>query len=416
MLISLFLVPLTLGYLNTTEYGIWLTLSSVVTWINFFDIGLGNGLRNKLAEALALNNKKLGQEYVSTTFALLWLIIGGIFILFLLINPLLDWNAILNVTTIPAKRLTELVIVVITFFSIQFVLKFIGSILLADQKSSWNDLLTTSSSLLSLIIIYILSCFTQGNLLYVAFAFLLAPILIQGGACFLLFRGRYRFLRPRSSCIRFKYTKDLMGVGVQFLILQISGVIVFTTSNILISQLWGPEEVTPYNIAFKYFNIVTMLFSIVLAPMWSAYTHAHCLNDFKWMKKMLKITTILWGVSIIAVILMILFADFAYFLWVGKEISIPKSLTYIMGLYTIITNWNNIFSQMLAGVGKIYLSLINSLFNALVFIPLAICLSKEAGIIGITLSMCLVLLTSSFWQPVQCWKIIHQKATGLWNR
>ena len=46
MLVYLLLVPLTLGYLNAYEYGIWLTLNSLLTWIDSFDIGLGNGLRN----------------------------------------------------------------------------------------------------------------------------------------------------------------------------------------------------------------------------------------------------------------------------------------------------------------------------------------------------------------------------------
>ncbi len=407
---------MTLGYLNETEYGIWLTLSSIVTWINFFDIGLGNGLRNKLAEALAQNNKILGQEYVSTTVALLVLIMGSIFLIFIIINPFLDWNKILNVTTISPYALTKLVFVIIGFFAIQFIFKFIGIILLADQKSSLNDLLSTVSSLLSLLIIYLLTCFTQGNLMYVAIVFLVSPIIIQLGVGFFLFHGRYYFLRPRFNCIYFKHTKDLIGMGVQFLILQISGLIVFTTSNILISRLWGPEKVTPYNIAFKYFNIITMLFSIVLSPMWSAYTHAYCSGDFKWMKKMIKTTSLLWGISVLAVILMMVNANFIYTLWVGKSVQIPTSLSYIMGIYTIITNWNNIFSQMLAGVGKIRLSLLNSTFNAIIFIPLALYMGELFGIVGITLAMCIVLLTSSFWQPVQCWKIINQKATGLWDR
>ena len=41
IIVSLVIVPLTLNYLNPTEYGVWLTLSSIMTWINLFDIGLG---------------------------------------------------------------------------------------------------------------------------------------------------------------------------------------------------------------------------------------------------------------------------------------------------------------------------------------------------------------------------------------
>ena len=70
ILISLILVPMTLSYLNPYEYGIWLTLSSTLAWIYTFDIGLGNGLRNKLTEALALNDLKLARIYVSTSFVI----------------------------------------------------------------------------------------------------------------------------------------------------------------------------------------------------------------------------------------------------------------------------------------------------------------------------------------------------------
>lgn len=61
--VSLFIVPITLGYLSEEEYGIWLTLSSMLAWIVFFDIGLTNGLRNKLTEALAVKVMNV-QKYI----------------------------------------------------------------------------------------------------------------------------------------------------------------------------------------------------------------------------------------------------------------------------------------------------------------------------------------------------------------
>jgi O-antigen/teichoic acid export membrane protein len=53
IIIGFIFVPLLIDYLGTFEYGIWITLGSIVGWINYFDIGLGNGLRNKFTEALA---------------------------------------------------------------------------------------------------------------------------------------------------------------------------------------------------------------------------------------------------------------------------------------------------------------------------------------------------------------------------
>ena len=80
--ISLLLVPLTLSYLNEYEYGVWLTLSSVLSWIYILDIGLGNGLRNKLTEAIALDDLKLAKIYVSTTFYSLTFIVIVIYAVF----------------------------------------------------------------------------------------------------------------------------------------------------------------------------------------------------------------------------------------------------------------------------------------------------------------------------------------------
>ena len=68
IIISLLIVPLTLGYVSSDLYGIWLTLSSIIMWLNFFDIGFTLGLKNKLTEAIALGDMQRGKVLVSTTY------------------------------------------------------------------------------------------------------------------------------------------------------------------------------------------------------------------------------------------------------------------------------------------------------------------------------------------------------------
>lgn len=95
VLANFLLVPLAINYLNSEKYGIWLTLSSVITWF-FFDLGLGNGLRNKFAEAKAKGDKHLAQAYVSSAY----FTIGSISIIligiFLFINPWIDWTTVFS--------------------------------------------------------------------------------------------------------------------------------------------------------------------------------------------------------------------------------------------------------------------------------------------------------------------------------
>ena len=116
------MVSLIVDYLDTYKYGVWVTLTSVSAWFSFFDIGLGNGLRNKFAEAKAKNNMDEARVYVSTAYV----VIGGIVIvllaLFFVVCFLLDWNIILNVTQekIGRVELTRVALIVFVFFIVRF--------------------------------------------------------------------------------------------------------------------------------------------------------------------------------------------------------------------------------------------------------------------------------------------------------
>ena len=71
IVIGFVFLPLTINYINPTNYGIWLTLSSIISWFAFFDVGLGNGLKNKLSESIAHGDLTKSRIYVSTTYGLL---------------------------------------------------------------------------------------------------------------------------------------------------------------------------------------------------------------------------------------------------------------------------------------------------------------------------------------------------------
>ena len=180
ILISLVLVPLTIGYLSPTKYGIWITLTSVIAWFNFFDIGLGNGLRNKFATAKAAGDTKLVQIYVSTTYAIISIISVILFVLFFIINQFLDWGAILNTST-DLIELERLVFIVFSVFCLQFVIKLINVVFVADQKPAMSSLINTLGSLVSLLAIIVLLKTTEGSLLYLGASFSIInfePILI----------------------------------------------------------------------------------------------------------------------------------------------------------------------------------------------------------------------------------------------
>ncbi len=413
--ISLLLVPLTIDYVNSTRYGIWLTLSSIIGWFALFDIGLGHGLRNKFAEAMAKGKIKLARIYLSTTYAIMTIIVAALLLVFLCINPFLDWSKILNSPAGMAGELSILSLIVFTFFCLQFVLNLLTTIITANQEPAKASLLNLLGSAISLLIIYLLTLTTKGSLIYLALVFGMAPVLVLFISSIWLYNGKYKAYSPSFKYVRFKFSKGLMNLGLKFFVIQIAALVMYSTDNIIITQLFGPEQVTPYNIAFKYFNLVPMLMGIIITPFWSAYTEAWVKKDLIWIRKTVNKLKLVWAAMTVLTIVMLIFSDFFYWLWVGPEIKVPRIVSIFLAIYVIIFVWTDIFVPFLNGVGKIKLQLYLSIIGMVINIPLALFLGKLIGIGGIILSTILLNLVHIIVQPIQTYKLINNTAKGIWN-
>jgi O-antigen/teichoic acid export membrane protein len=412
------LVPVTIDYLGKVEYGIWLTLASILSWLINLDFGIGNGLRNKLAEALALDDIKLARIYISTAYAVFALGIFIAMLVFFFIHGMINWTNILKAPQEYVELLNTLVLWVIILFLVQFLLKIITSIINADQRPALNGALSLIVNLLTLIVVFTLSKLAVKSLLIFALVSSSIPVVVFFIASLILFSGHYKKISPSFSFINFKYSSSLVKLGLQFFIIQIASLIVFTTGNIIIAQLYGPESVVVYNVAYKYFYMVPLVFNVVLAPFWSAFTEAFVKQEYDWIKNSIRKLVFIWILLSIAAVLMILFSDFVYKIWVGLGIKVPFILSLFTGLFVIIANWNNIFGYFINGVAKVRITLYYSIFIAILNIPLSIFLAEYAGmgITGIMVSTDICLIIGSIWMPIQYLKIINHKAKGIWNK
>jgi O-antigen/teichoic acid export membrane protein len=414
IIIGLLLVPMTITYVGTINFGIWLTLISVIEWFNFFDIGLGNGLRNKFAEALAKDQKELARTYVSTTYAILLIIVGIVYLLFIIINPLINWTKILNTSPQMGVELSKLVFIVFTFFCARFIVKLIGTIIVADQKPALNDSFNIISNIFVLIIIFILTKTTTGSLIRLGFVISITPVIILTIASLLFYSSSYRYCRPSYKYVQVKYFNELASLGIKFFIIQIAAVMLFSTSNIIISQLFGPENVTPYYIAYKYFMIISMIFTIITTPFWSASTEAYIKKDYYWIKKFVNKLIKIWAILSIILVIMIIFSNQFYLLWIGSKVKVPFDLSLIMGFFVIINTFSFIYVNFINGVGKIRLQLYFSIFETISFIPLAIFFCKIFGISGVIFARVLAFLPGTIIIYIQYRKIITNTANKIW--
>ena len=418
VLIGYLMVSVTLGYLDSERYGIWLTISSIIGWVYLFDVGIGNGLRNNLTKALARHDYELAREYISTSYALMSIISFLILIIFFIIYNLLDWSVILNTPKSMEEELKILVFWVVVINVLRFIIMLINMIFNSIQKPFYNDILNFVVGALSLIVIFLLTKFFTSSLLLFGISLSVISVIILAIVTIRFFSRNGKNIRPSIKYIRFDNVGEIVSLGFKFFILQIGVIIIFATDNIIIAQLYGPEEVTKYNIAFKYFNSVSMLSGVFLTPLWSAFTNAFESKDYDWIKGAIKKSTKFFYAACLLVIIMIFIADYFYLVWVGKEIIIPLNLTIFMGFFVLISLWDNIFVYFLNGVGKIKLQLYITIFITILNIPLAVFFAKylNLGIGGVILSSVVCLIPSAILFPIQYSKIMQNKARGIFDK
>lgn len=412
------LVPLTINYLDTENYGIWLTLSSFIGWFSFFDIGLGNGLRNKFAEAKSLGNYKEAQAYVSTAYFTIGSISLCLVSVFWGLSHFIDYVQLFNANKSLQGELALLLPIIFAFFGLQLVVNLITSIYQADQNHSIQGKIQFLGQALSLLIIYLLTKTDQSSLLIFGSVFSALPVLILVGLNFFAFKTTFKSFKPKYILWKKESLKEITGLGFKFFVVQIAAMVLFSTDNFIISKLFGPEEVVPYNLAFKYFSIVTMAYTIVVTPYWSSFTAAYAKNDFEWIKKSVSNIQKLWLLIPVLLIGMIYFSNSFYLFWVGYKVKVPLHLSVAMAFFVLLLTFNLIHVYFINGVGKIKLQLIMSLFTMVINIPLGIYFGKYLGwgSTGVIIATCFCLLyTIPVW-PLQYRKLVNGKATGIWNK
>ncbi|MBC7829695.1 MAG: oligosaccharide flippase family protein [Chitinophagaceae bacterium] len=416
ILVGIILVPMTINYVNPIQYGVWLTISSIVAWMNFFDIGLGNGLKNKLAHSIAVDQHAEARNYISTTYALLFIISSIIFLCFLFINVFLDWHSILNIPANSVEDLEAIVLIVVGSFCVQFVLQTLNTILIATHQPAKTAVISFLGQVFVFACIIILRKWMPSNLKALVIVATGIPIIVTLIATVYFFRNSLKAFTPSFYSIHLKYIRPLLNLGIMFFVIQMGALILFQTDNIVITRILGPEAVTIFNVSYKLFSVVTMIFVIIITPYWSAFTDAYASQDFQWMKNSMDLIRKVCIFLSLAAFLVYLLSPWIFNLWLGDTIRIDRTLTFAMMIYAIAYIWQTAHVFLLNGVGKIRLQLILVILSAIINIPLAVILGHRWGLPGIisASSILFIVMGSVFY--LQTEKIVNQNAKGIWDK
>lgn len=418
ILANFMMVPLAINYLSTEKYGIWLTLTSFIGWFSIFDIGLGNGLRNKFAEAKAVNDVEKAKGMVSTAYFTIGIMSMALFLLFFIANFFIDWTKVFNTSDSLRQELEVLMPLVFGFFALQLIAKLITSVYLADQSHSIQDRVQFFTQTSILLAIWLITKTGGSTLLLFGTLFSALPVLVLVALNFIAFNGRFRAFKPEYKTVSRNYFKDITGLGFRFFLAQLTSMVMCTTDNFIISHLFDPKEVVPFNVAFKYFSIITLGYSILITPFWSSFTDAYAKKDFVWIKRTINNIQKIWLLIPIGLLGFLLCSNIVYSIWLRNSVDVPINLSITVALYVLLMTFFSIYVYFINGVGKITVQLISTSIGMILNIPISIFFASylDFGIVGVPLGTCFSVLIAYFIFPIQYRKIINGKAKGIWDK
>ena len=416
ILTSLLLVPMTLGYVSAEIYGVWLTISSILHWLTYMDVGFTHGLKNRLNECLARKDYEKGKSLVSTTYAIMFIIFVPLSAVLITASPWIDWCSILNVDSSNQEVILKTMQVLFVFIALQMIVNVFVTIVAAYQKTALSSLFAVIGQICSLCIIGMMTLFVEPSLLNLAFAYSMMPILIVLIASVIYFKTSMKEVAPSISAINMSYIKDLWGLGIKFFIIQLQMIILYQATNLLISHIAGPESVTQYNIAYKLLNVVVMVYTIILNPLWPAFTDAYTKGDYVWMNNTYRKMQRLYALLCVMVAWVVVSSPFLIRFWVRDMVEVPFLLTLSIAVYTLIHCWVSLQAILINGTGKVTLQSRVIVIGMVLHIPLSLLLGQHIGILGVVASMSTINIIYASVLTTQIRRILNNSATGIWNK
>jgi O-antigen/teichoic acid export membrane protein len=410
ILLNLVLISILIKFFGKEEYGVWITVFSVVNWTLAFDLGIGTSLRNKLTESLSESNYVLSNQIISTSYILISFCAILIGILVFSTISFFNFQTVLNYNYRNEIYLKSFVYLTVFFTLLNFILNIYKKLYLSIHKSYMIEISNSVFTLFFLISVYLCVVLNlEKDLLIVVKIHGFVSIFIAICFSFLFFKNNKK-LKISIKFFKKKLVRPLISLGGNFFIINICLLVILFTDNLIISKLLGPSYVSDYSVVQKIFQLFIVVFGVVLASSWGLYSEAIIQKDYNWIiKNIKKMKIYLLGLSILGCIIFF-FLDQILVFWIGKNVIIlPRGLGFANLIYFIIFSFTNIYMYFINATGQIKLQLKLFVFGAIVNIPLSIYFVNFLGTsTGVILSTIICTLPLFFGMPIQTKRILRK--------
>jgi O-antigen/teichoic acid export membrane protein len=351
---TLITIRMTLSYLGTERFGLWMTISTLQIFSMFADLGIANGVLNAVAEANGRDANEEIHNYIDTGFLLL----GSFSLLFLVgVAATYHWFRFADFfnlhSSLASREADPAMAVFLICVALDIPLGLVQRVQLGLQLGFLSSMWQMLGSLMAMAGVFAV-IHMRGGVPLLVFVFCGAPVLARlMNGCF-FFGGMQRHLLPtfrgasRSAIFR------IGRLGGIFLVLNLAVWLAFQSDNLIIVHLLGPEAVTRYSVPQKLFTLIALGMSTLIEPLWPAYGEAMARRDGLWLRQTLvRSLVVTVTLSSVLVAIFVVLGPTLIHLWVGDKVHAGVWLLIGLACCTVVQSGGNAVNMFLNGTGTL---------------------------------------------------------------
>lgn len=379
MLVLVLSVGWTVPYLGAERFGAWMTLASLAAMLGFLDLGLGNGLTNRIAQVAS--GRKAGElpRAVSGGLGVLAALSLVLMVVLSATAWLLPWQALIKTTS--AELNSEVRVSALLFAGLFAAsISFNGVLRIYHGLQRGFEVFATSAicTSIGLLCLYVATRHQAGMpvLLFCTMGATLAPGLWLwarlGRSGLFSFAGWAHSTRAERP--------KLLKISLLFLMLQIGTALGWGMDSVVVSSTLGASGAAAYVLTQRMFLIATQPMAILNAPLWPAYADADAKGDRAFIRTTLSSAlTQTFAYAAVITFMLIAFREPVLRHWTSGTVVPTDSLVYALGAWAIVEAMAMCFAMFLNGTSIVKPQVVCAVVIVVVGVPLKFWLARTGG-------------------------------------
>lgn len=398
-LMQLVSIPIAVRVLGREEFGLYASISMVITTVILLEIGVGPALTHGLSDAVARGDRERERTYYSTSFfMMLGLSLLGAFVLAGVV-AMVPLSVMFGESYVGREAvMLPALWLGIGLFAAVLVLGHTDRAREGFMEVGHNNLWGGAGNLLAAASVGIGIWFFP-NIYFLMIAVFGSQVLAKVGNTIHLWVRR-SYLIPSLRAFRGAMAGGLLKDGLAFsAAYSVVGVVEFNVCANLIGRVGGPGEVAVYSMLVTLCVSALGFVLMVTTPTWPAVVDARARGDIAWIRTASRrLFLFALSVGVAAAIGLGLLGTTLLPLWLGDDFGdVPQLALLAFGFYFLMHVWRHVGHVLLMGMGRVrQLAMVQLAESAVILLPAWFGM-QAFGLAGLLAAMALSILLMTGW-------------------